>query len=42
MLSPDIEKAVNAAGFELLGWFNVGWANFFTKTEIHTPDELKK
>lgn len=42
MLSPDIEKAVNAAGFELLGWFNVGWANFFTKTEIHTPNELKK
>ena len=30
------------AGFELLGWFNVGWANFFTKTEIRTPDELKK
>lgn len=42
MLNPDIEKAVNNAGFELLGWFNVGWANFFTKTEIRTPDELKK
>ncbi|MGI5173395.1 TRAP transporter substrate-binding protein DctP [Treponema sp. OMZ 840] len=42
VLNPDIEKAVNDAGFELLGWFNVGWANFFTKTEIHTPAELKK
>ncbi|WP_428768604.1 TRAP transporter substrate-binding protein DctP [Treponema sp. HNW] len=42
VLNPDIEKAVNAAGFELLGWFNVGWANFFTKTEIRTPDELKR
>lgn len=42
VLNSDIEKAVNAAGFELLGWFNVGWANFFTKTEIRTPAELKK
>ncbi len=42
VLNPDIEKAVNAAGFELLGWFNVGWANFFTKTEVRTPAELKK
>jgi len=41
-MSPEIEKAVNDAGFEFLGWFNVGWANFFTKTEIRTPDELKK
>ena len=41
-LNPEIEKAINDAGFELLGWFNVGWANFFTKTEVGTPSELKK
>ena len=41
-MSPEIEKAIKDAGFEFLGWFNVGWANFFTKTEIRTPDELKK
>ncbi len=37
----EIQSAVNDAGFELLGWFNVGWANFFAKEEIRTPEQLK-
>ncbi len=40
-LNPEIESAVEAEGFQMLGWFNVGWANFFTKEEVRTPDELK-
>ncbi len=40
-VNPDIQEAVNEAGFELLGWFSVGWANFLTKEEVRTPEELK-
>ncbi len=40
-LNPEIEAAVEEEGFQMLGWFNVGWANFFTKEEVSTPDELK-
>ncbi len=40
-LNPEIEAAVEKEGFQMLGWFNVGWANFFTKEEVRTPDELK-
>ncbi len=40
-LNPEVEAAVEDAGFKMLGWFNVGWANFFTKEEVRTPDELK-
>lgn len=41
-LAPEIEGAIQAQGFELLGWFNVGWANFYTKSEVRSPSELKK
>lgn len=41
-LSSEISDAMKVQGFELLGWFNVGWANFYTKKEIRTPEELKK
>lgn len=40
-VNPDIEQAVNDVGFELLGWFNVGWANFFTKFEARMPEDIK-
>ncbi len=40
-LNPEIEASVEEAGFQLLGWFNVGWANFFVKEEVRTPDDLK-
>ncbi len=40
-VNPEIEKAVEDAGFYLMGWFNVGWANFYTKENVRTPDELK-
>ncbi|MBE6349778.1 MAG: ABC transporter substrate-binding protein [Spirochaetaceae bacterium] len=38
---PDINNAIEEKGFKLLGWYNVGWAHFFTKKEVRTPKELK-
>lgn len=37
----DINSAIEEQGFVLLGWFNVGWAYFFTKDEVRTPTQLK-
>lgn len=39
--SGEISNAMQQQGFVLLGWFNVGWANFYTKTEVRTPEQLK-
>jgi TRAP-type transport system periplasmic protein len=39
--SPRIQKAIAAKGYVLLGWFNVGWAYFYTKKPVHTPADLK-
>lgn len=39
--SQEIGDAIREQGFELLGWFNVGWANFLTKEEVRTPEKLK-
>lgn len=40
--SPQIEKSIENEGYKILGWFNVGWATFFTKKEARSPAELKK
>ena len=40
-MSGEINNAIQKQGFVLLGWFNVGWANFYTKTEVRTPEQLK-
>jgi TRAP-type C4-dicarboxylate transport system substrate-binding protein len=37
----EINSAIEEQGFVLLGWFNVGWAYFFTKEEVRTPTQLK-
>ncbi|MBP3709442.1 MAG: TRAP transporter substrate-binding protein DctP [Treponema sp.] len=39
--APRFEKAISDKGYVLLGWFNVGWAYFFTKKPVHTPEDLK-
>lgn len=39
--SDEMKKGITDKGFVLLGWFNVGWAYFFTKEEARTPTELK-
>ena len=42
-LHGDFEKGLKDAGFDLLGWGNVGQAHFFTsgKDQVHAPDDLK-
>lgn len=40
-LTPALSKAVEAKGYKILGWFNVGWAYFYTKKPVHTPADLK-
>jgi TRAP-type transport system periplasmic protein len=41
-MSPQIEKQLEAKGFVLLGWTDAGWAHFFTKTPVRTPEDMKK
>lgn len=42
-LQTEFEKGVSDAGFDLVGWGNVGQAHFFTKGsgEVRVPDDLK-
>ncbi len=39
---PEIEKGFRANGYELLGWFEVGFVHFFSKVAINSLDDLKK
>ncbi len=41
-MSPQLEKQIDAKGFVLLGWTEGGWARFFTKTPVRTPEDMKK
>jgi len=41
-LGPRIEKQLEAKGFILLGWSDAGWAHFFTKTPVKTPEDMQK
>lgn len=41
-MSPQLEKQIEAKGFVLLGWTEGGWARFFTKTPVKTPEDMKK
>ncbi len=40
-MSPDLEKIFEQKGFVVLNWTDAGWVHFFTKTPVHTPDDLK-
>jgi TRAP-type C4-dicarboxylate transport system substrate-binding protein len=33
---------MEAKGFIVLGWSDAGWAHFFTKSSVRTPDDMKK
>jgi TRAP-type C4-dicarboxylate transport system substrate-binding protein len=39
--SGDMRKAIKDKGYEVLGWFSVGWIRFFTKEAAETPAKLK-
>ncbi len=41
-MGPQIEKQLEAKGFILLGWSDAGWAHFFTKEPVRTPEDMKK
>lgn len=40
--TPTMQKALDDKGYVVLGWFNIGWAYFFTSKPANTPNELKK
>jgi len=41
-MTPELEAAFDARGFVVLNWADAGWLYFFTKTEVRTPDELRR
>jgi len=41
-MSPELERRMEAKGFILLGWSGAGWAHFFTKYPVRTPDDMRK
>lgn len=40
-VSPELEAMLEARGFKLLAWADVGWVHFFTKQPVKHPDDLK-
>lgn len=40
--TPQMQQALDDKGYVVLGWFNIGWAYFFTSEPTPTPAELKK
>lgn len=40
-MQPRFQKAISEKGYVIIGWFNVGWAYFYTKKPVHTPADLK-
>ena len=41
-MGPELEKMLNDAGFELLGWADVGFVYLFTKEPVTSIADLKK
>ena len=41
-LSPALEKRLEAKGFVLLHWGHAGWVHFFSRSAVHSIDDLKK
>lgn len=40
-MAPRYEKAMFDKGFVVLGWFDSGWINFFSKTPLIEPADLR-
>ncbi len=40
-VSPEIEALLEAKGFKLLAWADVGWVHFFTRQPVRRPNDLK-
>jgi TRAP-type transport system periplasmic protein len=41
-IGPQLVKQFDAKGFVVLGWSDGGWAHFFTKSPVRTPEDMKK
>ena len=41
-ITPQLERHMEAKGFIVLGWSEAGWAHFFTKSPVRTPDDMRK
>ena len=41
-MGPELERRIEAKGFVVLGWSEAGWARFFTKSPVKTPDDMRK
>ncbi|MGA2229157.1 MAG: TRAP transporter substrate-binding protein DctP, partial [Syntrophobacteraceae bacterium] len=41
-IGPQLERQMEAKGFIVLGWSEAGWAHFFTKSPVRTPDDMRK
>lgn len=41
-MAPQLEKQMEDKGFIVLGWSEGGWAHFFSKSPVKTPDDMRK
>jgi TRAP-type C4-dicarboxylate transport system substrate-binding protein len=41
-LGPEFETRLAEKGFKVLTWSSAGWAHFFTKEPVITPEDMKK
>jgi TRAP-type C4-dicarboxylate transport system substrate-binding protein len=41
-MKPQFEKRLEKKGFKVLFWSIVGWAHFYSKQPVVTPDDLRK
>ena len=41
-MKPAFEKTIEEKGFKTMLWTLAGWVNFFTKTPVVDPDDLRK
>jgi TRAP-type C4-dicarboxylate transport system substrate-binding protein len=41
-LGPEFEVRLAEKGFKVLTWSSAGWAHFFTKEPVITPEDMKK
>jgi len=41
-IAGQLEPLLEAKGFRVLAWGEVGWVHFFTREPVRTPDDLRK
>lgn len=40
-MEPKLERAIEAKGFVVLNWSDVGWVHFFAKKAVRTPNDVR-